>query len=129
MYYVYILLLDEIPIYAGRTNNPVSRFRRHYLANDCGTYNVLRYYLFKENKLVKMKLVYCCNNENECWDMEWKAIRALGIAGFNIINNGWKGSFPKLEERIKTPHGIFTTKSMQYIKDNQNEILKEYGYK
>lgn len=128
MYYVYILLLDDIPIYAGITNNPVLRFRRHYMANDCGTYYILRYYLFERNKLVKMKLVYCNDDRNKSFSMEGAAIYALHKAGFNIINSPYKGIFPKVNDKRRMPHKIFTKESLQYINDNINEIKKEYGY-
>lgn len=131
MHYVYILLLDEIPIYAGMTNNPVLRFKRHYMANDCGTYFILRYFLFEKNKIVKMKLVYCCEDREEAFRWENKTITLLRQAKFSIINDGqYNITFPRLPNKGKRiPHRTFTDKLVRYIRDNQNEIHKEYGYK
>lgn len=132
MNYVYILLLDEIPIYAGMTNNPVNRFKRHYMANDCRTRDVLRYYLFEKNKIAKMKIVYCNEDRGQTFNMEGFAIRTLHTAGFNIINFMCENKnhiFPKLTNSPRIHKGHFTKEDMQYIEDNINEIHKEYGYK
>lgn len=130
MNYVYILLLDDIPIYAGMTNNPVERFRRHYMAKDCRTHYVLKYYLFEKNKIVKMKLVYCSPDRNNVGRMESFAIESLRKAGFNIINVRCEiYPFLRLNKDIRIPSKtFFTKKDTQYIVDNQTEILKEYGY-
>ncbi len=132
MNYVYILLLDDMPIYAGMTNNPVLRFKRHYMAKDCSTHPVLRYYMFEKNKLAKMKLVYCSPDRHNVGSMESLAIRELFRAGFSIINvqgcYPTNYTFPKFESKLRTPHGVFTDSSLQYIKDQIPQIHKEYGY-
>lgn len=80
-----------------------------------------------------MKLVFCSDTERKTRDMELVAIRALVTAGFNLINKKPPKRFypfEKIEDRkMKVPKTIYHIKNLTYLIENQQQILKEYGYK
>jgi len=132
MYYIYLLKWQGIPLYAGMTKRPVNRFKLHYYDPTCSTYKLVRYYLYHFRKPVEMEIVYCTSNELEANDMEGKAIKALGQAGFAVLNvNGTSYKSEKIPVFDTVPE--FNSKWISPfiyldIYNQRIKIQKEYGY-
>lgn len=86
MYYVYVLYLRGIPIYAGMTNKPLVRYKQHYYEYCSSVFQTARYNLMAFDRYLEMRLVYRCENKGECIRMESIAIISLQKAGFHILN-------------------------------------------
>jgi len=125
MQYVYVLYMNELPIYAGLTNNPIKRYLAHYYHYDSSLYSYAREMLALKGKLLKMKIVYCNTDRSVASEMEKVAIRVLHIHGFKIFNGG---SFVTINSRKRLPANLLTRTHLQHIINSQREILIEYGY-
>jgi hypothetical protein len=74
MYYIYILLKNNIPFYVGKTNNPTTRKNKHKIK-------------FGKN----IELLVIDNADNETWrELEEFYIQLFRNWGF-ILENGFKG--------------------------------------
>lgn len=143
MYYVYVLYFDEIPIYAGMTNCPITRYKAHFFDWDSNVRNFSRHHAVVNNKFITMKCVYCSEDKTAVCEMEDKAISALSMAGFNIFNKNiatwcnWKRQsfeitidppLPVFPHIKRLPQKLFTFERIKHVIDSKNEILKEYGH-
>ena len=126
MHFVYLLLLNDIPIYAGMTKNPVTRYKNHFRScGSCYTSQVLRYYLFKRNNIVTMSLIYCSIDRKKAFKMEGIAINALITQGFNILNYRLgKDTFPHLDKSEFIGIAMFDKINTDYINEDKRRIIK-----
>lgn len=138
MYYVYVLYIDNIPFYAGMTNNPVRRYVAHYYYRDCLTYNKVRYYACERGKMMEMRIVYCSLDRGEILRLEAIAIDALWNGDFNPLNrtsssiryffkhlNVVRVEYPAIE-RLR--NNIINEKTLAHVVQGQINILKENNY-
>lgn len=130
MYYVYLLLYNEIPFYAGMSADPVRRYKLHFYSCDCNTYNLVRYNAQFIGRFPTMRLIFCDESKRKALNMEHLAISSLRKAAFSIVNipfGGLVSDWPQYPS-IKLDICGFPDHIFNQIRKQQELIHSEYGY-
>jgi|ERR1700748_509451 len=130
MYYVYILIHDEIPFYVGITREPENRYRRHCSYDECGAYNYIKYKLAKDGKLPTMKVVFCWPNIEYVKHMEEVAIYRLQQNGFVLCNYRSAHPLKTIPKRpicLSSTKHLITKQVLEHVTNSKKKVLKEYN--
>ena len=132
IFYVYLLKLKGVAIYAGVTTEPITRYKSHYYSDFLGC-DYIRYLAVQHKEYVTMDIIFCSHNVTTAYQKEWYTISQLVRDGNTLYNAHLpkqsdkrvpKDNYPK----VRLPYRFFTFEMISHVSENIKKARSKYNY-